>query len=138
MSNTQTEKLLQELAAIQQQCMMEASGLTNEQLDKNVPLGRGERPTRAILYQMVAHPREHLVHLQKVLQKTGSPASQPTEAQLILNQAAESFGVFVGLFARTTDDDLDREFEGHSIRKVLEHVKMAYGLYLNGIQQAKK
>ena len=138
MSKEQTIQLIQDVASIYQQCMMEAASLTNEQLDKVVPLGKREVPARAILYNMVAHPREHSIHLQKVLQKTGSAAAQPAEAHLILSAAAESFGALNGLIARTSDDDLDKEFEGHSLRKVLEHVKFAYGLYLNGIQQAKK
>ena len=137
MSKTQSQQLLQEVVNIYQQCMMEAAELTNEQLDKTVPLGQRTAPARFILYQMVGHPREHFVHLQKVLQKTGSPAAQPTEAQLILGEAAESTGAFLGLFARTSDADLDREFEGHSPRKVLQHLKTAYELYLKGIQQAK-
>lgn len=138
MPKEQTMQLIQDVASIYQQCMMEAASLTNEQLDKVVPLGRREVPARTILYNMVAHPKEHAVHLQKVLQKAGSAASQPSEAQLILSEAAESFGTLSGLVARTSDDDLDKEFEGHSLRKVLEHVKFAYGLYLSGIQQAKK
>lgn len=137
MSKTQCQQLLQEVATIQQQCILEACELNNQQLDKTVPLGRREVAARFILYQMVGHPREHTVHLQKVLQKTGASGAQPNEAQLILGEAAESFGDFVGLFARMSDEDLDREYEGHSPRKVLEHMKSAYQLYLQGIQQAK-
>ncbi|MDO8636342.1 MAG: hypothetical protein Q7R34_08900 [Dehalococcoidia bacterium] len=138
MSKEQTIQLIKDVASIYQQCVMEAASLTNEQLDKVVPVGKREIPARTILYNMVAHPREHSIHLQKILQKTGSPASQPSEAQLILSEAAESFGSLSGLIARTSDDDMDKEFEGHSLRKVLDHVIFAYGLYLNGIQQAKK
>ncbi len=138
MSKEQTIQLIQDVTNVYQQCMMEAASLTNEQLDKVVPVGKREIPARTVLYNMVAHPREHSIHLQKILQKTGSPASQPSEAQLILSAAAESFGALSGLVARTSDADLDKEFDGHSLRKVLEHVKYAYGLYLSGIQQAKK
>ncbi|MBI4289444.1 MAG: hypothetical protein HY671_13590 [Chloroflexi bacterium] len=137
MSKAQTMQLIQEVMAVYQQCMLEGSALTNEQLDKVVPLGKREVPARNILYNMVAHPREHSIHLQKVLQKTGSPASQPTEAQLILEKAAEAFGSLAGLIVRTSDDDLERESEGHTPKKVLEHVKYAYEIYLKAIQQAK-
>ncbi len=138
MSKDQTTQLIQDVAMVYLQCLLEATSLTNEQLDKVVPVGKREIPARTILYNMVAHPREHSIHLQKILQKTGSPASQPSEAQLILSEAAESFGSLSGLIARTSDADMDKEFDGHSLRKVLEHVKFAYGLYLNGIQHAKK
>lgn len=137
MSKEQTLKLVQEVVATYQKCLLEAATLSNEQLDKKVALGQREVPARGILYNMVAHPREHAIHLQKLLQKAGSPAAQPSEAQLIAAEAAEAFGTLTGLLARTTDADLDREFEGHTPRKVLEHVKFAYELYIKGIQQAK-
>ena len=89
---------------------------------------------RGILYMMTGHPREHTVHLKKLLQETDAPGGRPSEAQTILEEAGESMGRFKALFARMTDEDLDREFEEQTPRKILEHVKSSYDFYLRYIQ----
>ena len=131
----QLQRLVEDLVAVQAQCASLAVGLADEKLEQRVALGQRETALRNILYQMVVHPREHTVHLSKVLQATASAHARPTEAQLIVEQASQSLGTLLGLLARLTDEDLDREFEGHSLRKVLEHLATAHGSYLKGIKQ---
>lgn len=136
MPNEETQRLLQQLIDAQRQCFDVAATLSNADLDRLVPMGSREIPARAVMYQLVVHPREHYVHLQKVLQETGAPGARPTEAQLIADQAAQALGTFIGLFARMSDDDLDREFEGHSPRTVLEHLIQTYGRYYRALSAA--
>ena len=54
--------------------------------------------------------------------------------ETILEEAGESLGRFKALFARMSDEDLDREFEENTPRKVLEHVKSSYTFYLRYVQ----
>jgi hypothetical protein len=136
MANTEAQALLQQLIDAQTRCFATAAVLTNADLDKRVPSGTREVLVRNTMYQLVAHPREHYVHLHKILQETGAPGAQPTEAQLIADQAAQALGTILGIFARITDDDLDREFEGHSPRNVLEHMIRAYQNYATVIESA--
>ncbi|MCX6020793.1 MAG: hypothetical protein NTZ05_03510 [Chloroflexi bacterium] len=136
MPNSEIMRLLGELIAVQRQCTEVAASFTNAQLDTMINVRGTDQPVRGQLYNMVLHPREHYVHLQKVLQETGAPGAAPTEAQLIMDQAAQSLGAVIGLFARMTDDDLDREHEGHSPRNVLEHLAAAHGAYLQRMRQA--
>lgn len=138
MATTETQALIQQLFDVQQQVFSAASTLSNTDLDKRVPMGTREVLARGILYQLVTHPREHYVHLQKVLQETDAPGARPTEAQLIAGEAAESLGQLIGLFARMTDADLDRESEGHSPRSVLDHLIRSYQGYLSAVQAAGK
>lgn len=134
-SNTEVKRLVNELLAMQEQATEEALKLTDEQLDAMIKMGDREQPLRYFLYQMVVHPREHAVHLGKVFQHTGSKAAQPSEAQAIMEYAKESLGALLGVLARATDEDLDREYESHSLRKVLEHLKLAHSYYLSRIKK---
>ena len=134
-NNTEVKRLLDELAAMQVQASEEALKLSDQQLDATVKSGDREQPVRYFLYQMVVHPREHYVHLNKVFRHTGSGIIQPSEAALIVEQAKQSLGALVGLLARANDDDLDKEYDGHSLRKVLEHLKQAHSYYLSRIKK---
>ena len=135
MSNREVQQLLEEIAAAHHACEEEAATLTNQQLDRPVTMRSGRQMNvRGILYLMTGHPREHTVHLKKLLQETDAPGARPSEAQTIMEEAGESLGRFKALFARMSDEDLDRESEGHTPRKVLEHVKSSYTFYLRYIQ----
>lgn len=135
MSNQEVQRLLEEISAAHRTCEEEAATLTDQQLDRSVTMRSGrEMNVRGILYMMTGHPREHTVHLKKLLQQTDAPGGRPSEAQNILEEAGMSLGRFKALFARLTDEDLDREFEEQTPRKVLEHMKSSYSYYLRYIQ----
>ena len=135
MSNQEVQRLLEEITAAHRACEEGAATLTNQDLDRSVTMRTGrEMNVRGILYMMTGHPREHTVHLKKLLQETDAPGGRPSEAQTILEEAGESMGRFKALFARMTDEDLDREFEEQTPRKILEHVKSSYDFYLRYIQ----
>lgn len=137
MSSTETRRLTDEATAALRSCAAMAVTLSNEELDKPVTFGRQELNVRTILYRMANHAREHTVHVKKLLAETGAPSAHPSEAQLIVELASETLGAFTGLVARMTDDDLDREFEGQTPRKILEHVNSAYSHYQRVLQEAK-
>lgn len=123
MRRQELEQALERVWDSYEDVVQAAGELSNEQLEGRVPFfGGREIAVRNMLYMMVTHPREHTVHLTKILQKTGTPGAHPTESLLILGQIAESLGALEGLLARASDADLDQEFEGDSIRRVLEHV----------------
>ena len=142
MARTELQKLIKEVVAYQEECIAKARGLTNEQLDANFTVMRpsGPRPQvmRSVLYNLSIHPREHSVHLAKILQKTGSPLAQPTEAQAILAKAKESWGELEAVLACMDDNDLDREHEGHTPRNVLTHLRDAHKSYLESIEAGIK
>ena len=129
--NQETKKLLQELLEVQTQAIETASALTNEQLDTRVPgYGGREMPVRNILYQMAAHPREHAVHITKILQETEAPNAQPTEAQMIMGLVWHSLGELMATCARLEGSDLGRELEEQTIGGVLEHVRDGYNRWV--------
>ncbi len=133
-----TDGLLSELVKAQEACIEKAAKLSNEQLDKTISYRTREIIARNALYMLVAHPREHSVHISKILQATGAPSAAPTEAQMILALAKESMGELLGTFARLDDSDLDRELEGHTLRGILEHLTRAHQGYLSVIEEALK
>ena len=132
-----TVNLLSDLLEIQETCIKKAISLSNEQLDNEVTIGSRELPVLNVLYMLVAHPREHSIHINKILQANNAPTAMPTEAQMILSKAKESMGELLGTFARLEDSDLEREFEGHSLREILEHLKRAHENYLAAIEGAR-
>ena len=135
MSNSETLRLLDEVMEAQRECEAAAATLTDEQLDRKVTLRSNREVTiRMVLYMLVGHPREHSVHLKKLLQETGAQGARPSEAQLILEQGSQSLGAFAGAFSRMTDIDLEREFEGETPRTILEHVKSSYSFYLQHLR----
>ncbi len=128
-----TDHLLSELVKVQEACISKAAQLTNEHLDNEVTMGTRQVIARNVLYMLVGHPREHSVHINKILQATGAPSAAPTEAQMILARAKESMGDLLGTFARLDDSDLDREQEGYTLRGILEHLTRAHQNYLSAI-----
>ena len=142
MSREELRKLMAQVVEHQEACISRAKDLTNDQLDTTWTVQRpnGERQynMRGVLYNLSIHPREHAVHLQKVLQKTGSPLAQPTEAQAILAKGKEAWGELEGVLASCDDSDLDRTFEGHSLRIVLTHLRDAHKSYLDSIETGIK
>lgn len=142
MARDEIKKLIAQVVEYQEACIAKSKDLTNEQLDTTWTSGTRQRNLRTALYNLSSHSREHSVHLQKILQKTGSPLAQPTEAQAILAKGKEAWGELEAVLACMDDKDLDRNFEGHSPRIVLEHLRDAHKSYLaqieEGIQAAKK
>ncbi len=135
MSRTEVQQMLDEITAAHRNCEDDASILTNEQLDRSISMRSGRQTSvRGILYMMTGHTKEHTVHMKKLLQETGAPGASPSEAHLILEEAGEALGRLKALFARMSDDDLDREFEEQTPRKILEHVKGSYTYYQRFIQ----
>ena len=129
MSRQEITKLTREVIEAQEQCIEKAKQLSNQQLDPTFsmvrPTGTREYQLRGVLYNLVIHPREHSVHIAKILQKTGSPLGQPTEAQAIIAKAKESSGEQEAELACLDDKDLDREYEGHTLRSILVHLRAA-------------
>ncbi|MBI4329065.1 MAG: hypothetical protein HY685_04270 [Chloroflexi bacterium] len=126
MARTQVNALVDSLWAAYRDCAEAAGRLSNAQLDTQVPSWGGRQAAlRNMLYQTVNQPLEHTIHVAKILQVTGAPGAQPTEAQHILSESAEMLGMFTGLFARISDEDLDRSFENQTPRAVAEHVRGA-------------
>lgn len=108
-----------------------ATGLSNEQLDAQVPSFGGRTTTlRTMMYQAIYQPLEHSIHIAKILQVTKAPGANPTEAQAMLGEAARSIGTLTGLLARISDEDLDNSFEDQTPRAVSEHVR-------NSVENAK-
>ena len=124
MSRVQIDELMGSLWAAYKDCVATAAGLSNEQLDAQVPsFGGRQTALRNMLYSMVYQSLEHTIHVTKILQETGAPGASPSEVQLILSEAARALGTFTGLFARITDEDLGRSFENQTPQAVAEHVR---------------
>jgi hypothetical protein len=139
MERQTTEALYSKVLESFQDLYQQAAGLTDQQLDQRVPaFGGREVGVRQLLYQCMSHAREHSVHLNKILQQTGAPGAQPSEAQLILVQVAEALGALHGALARLSDADLDRQYEEHTPRKVLEHVAATASNYARYIREGMK
>lgn len=146
MAREELKKLINDVVAQQERSIVHANILRNEQLDATFtvtgPNGPREMVMRTVLYNLVNHPREHSVHLAKILQKTGSPLAQPTEAQVIAAKGKEAFGEVEAVLACLDDKDLDREFEGHTVRSVLTHLRDSHRSYADrletGIKATKK
>ena len=130
----QTSKLLHEILDAHLQAVDRALPLTNEDLDRRLPaFGSREAPLRNLLYQLGAHPREHAVHIAKMLQETGAPGARPTEAQLIMGTVWQSLAELMAVAYRLRDADLQRTLEGQTIAEVLEHVVETYRNYSNRV-----
>ena len=135
MTNEQASKLLSDLVSLYYQVTQTASDLTSEQLEAVVPFGRSERQKRSILYGIGDHMREHSVHIQKLLQKTGAPGAMPTESQNIMGVNNAALAAYISAFSLVTDQDLDKEFEGTTPRKIMEHVSYALNFYAQGLKK---
>lgn len=124
MARTQVNALIDGLIAAYKESAETLSQLSDVQLDTEVP-GYGGRiyPLRSSLYNNVFQPKEHTIHVTKILQVTHAPVAQPTEAQAILAESGQALGQFIGMLARLSDEDLDRSFENQTPRKVAEHLR---------------
>jgi len=135
MARTQVNALIDSLLAAYKETAETVSQVPNAQLDAQVPSFGGRTTTlRNMVYQAVWQPREHTIHVNKILQTTHAPAAQPTEAQAILAEAGQAVGLFIGLLARLSDEDLDRSFEDQTPRKVAEHIRSSV---LNARERAR-
>lgn len=137
MARTDTQALIDRLASGYAALAEAAVNLTNEDLDKEIP-GYGGRPTpvRNLLYGAANHAREHVNHVNKILNVTGYPAQ--SEARAILDQAAQAFGALNGALLRVDDDDLARSHEDQSIKDVLEHIAGAQESFVNFVREGTK
>ena len=137
MSRTQVDALTDNLWASYKELVAIAGGLSNEQLDSQVTAFGGRQTTlRNLVYQAVYQPLEHTIHVTKVLQMTGAPCVQPTEAQLMLKAVAETLGMFTGLYARISDEDLERSLEDQTPRRVADHVRATIDNARNRVREA--
>ena len=134
MANEQTRKLISDLVEAYNQAAAAGLQLQDAELEKKVPIFRGEQSKRAILYGLGNHAREHSIHIQKVLQETGAAGARGTEALDIIREANAAMAAFLSAFSRVTDNDLDKEFESQSPRKIIEHVKHAVVDYGNALK----
>lgn len=125
----QTAKLLHDILDAHLQAVDRALPLTNQDLDRRVSSYGRETPVRNIVYTLGAHPREHAVHIAKILQETGAPGGRPTEAQLIAGTVWQSLGELMAVACRLRDADLQRTMEGQTVAEVLEHVRDTYRSY---------
>ena len=134
MARTDTQALIDRLAAGFSGLADAAGALSNEDLDKEVP-GYGGRPTRVrnLLYGAANHTREHVNHVNKILDVTGQPAQ--TEARAILEQAAQALGSLNGALLRVSDDDLGRSHEDMTVQSVLEHVAESLENFTNYVNE---
>jgi hypothetical protein len=114
-----------------------AVNLSNEDLDREIP-GYGGRPTpiRNLLYGAANHTREHVNHVNKILDVTGNPGQ--SEARAILEQGAQALGALNGALLRVDDGDLARSHEDQSIKDVLEHVAGALDNFVNFVSEGTK
>lgn len=137
MARTDTQALIDRLASSYAALAEAAVSLSNEDLDKEVP-GYGGRPTpvRNLLYGAANHTREHVNHINKILDVTGQPAQ--SEALAILEQGAQAFGALNGALLRVDDDDLGRSHEDQSIKDVLEHVAGSLDSFVNFVSEGTK
>ena len=137
--NPKATKLLQEVLAAHMEAVERALPLTNQDLDRRTPaFGGRELPVRNLLYTLGAHPREHAIHITKILQETDAPNAGPTEAQMILAGVWQSMAELMAVCARLQDADLERTLEGQTIGGVLEHVRDSYRTYGNRVAGATK
>ncbi len=125
MSKEQIQKLLNDMVTAYNQVAPALNGLTNQQLETVVKPFRNEQSARNALYGIGNHVREHSVHVQKVMQVTGAAGAHPTEAQNIMRDNNVALAAFISSFSLLNDEDLDKEFENQSPRKIIEHVKHA-------------
>lgn len=137
MARTDTQALIDRLASSYAALAEAAVNLSNEDLDKEIP-GYGGRPTpvRNLLYGAANHTREHVNHINKILDVTGHPAQ--SEARAILEQGAQAFGALSGALLRVDDDDLARSHEDQSIKDVLEHVAGSLDSFVNFVSKGTK
>ena len=124
MARTQVNALIDGLIAAYKETAETVSQLSDTQLDTQVPgFGGRTAPLRNSVYSPVWQAKEHAIHVAKILRVTHAPMAEPTEAQAILAETAQSLGQFIGLLARLNDEDLDRSFEDQTPRKVADHVR---------------
>ena len=137
MARTDTQALIDRLASGYAALAEAAVNLSNEDLDKEIP-GYGGRPTpvRNLLYGAANHTREHVNHINKILDVTGHPAQ--SEARAILEQGVQAFGALSGALLRVDDDDLSRSHEDQSIKDVLEHVAGSLDSFVNFVSEGTK
>ncbi|GEM_PF-2636330 len=135
-SNQETMKLIQEALDAHEEAIQKSSTLPTDKLGARLQIGQREVVLRNLLYQMVAHPREHSSEIKKILAMTNGPRA--TEAQDIMAQARESMANFLANFTSLDDSDLDRQFEGdeRTIRAILQHVKEGHRYVLNAVDKA--
>ncbi len=137
--NPKATKLLQEIMSAHMEAVEKALPLTNQDLDRRAPFAGGrEVPVRNLVYTLGAHPREHAIHITKILQETHAPYASPTEAQMVLATVWQSLAELMAVCSRLQDDDLARTIEGETIGGVLEHVRDTYRSYTNRIAEATK
>ncbi len=117
--------MLQETSALFMQASAELEKLSNEQLDQRVKLFSREVPKRVAAYDLGNHLREHSIHVQKLLEKVGAPGGNQTEAQRIIRENSIALGAFMAAFSLVNDEDLDKEFENQTPRKIIDHVRSA-------------
>ena len=136
MSNQETMRLIQEALDAHEAAIQKSTALPTERLSTRFQMGQREVVLRNVLYQMVAHPREHSTEIKKILAMTNGPRA--TEAQDIMAQARESMANFLANFTSLDDSDLDRQFEGdeRTIRAILQHVKEGHRYVLNAVYKA--
>lgn len=123
MERQATENLLRSAQQALHEIVDAAGDFTDETLDKRIiAFDDREYGVRQLLYGAGNHMREHATHIAKILRATGATAGTPTEAQLILGQAAQALGELYAVLLRLSDSSLDDQFEDTTIRQVLEHV----------------
>ncbi len=137
MARTDTQALIDRLASGYAALAEAAVNLSNEDLDREIP-GYGGRPTpiRNLLYGAANHTREHVNHVNKILDVTGNPGQ--SEARAILEQGAQALGALNGALLRVDDADLTRSHEDQSIKDVLEHVAGALDNFVNFVSDGTK
>ena len=137
MARTDTQALIDRLASSYAALAEAAANLSNEDLDKEIP-GYGGRstPIRNLLYGAANHTREHVNHINKILDVTGGPSQ--SEALAILEQGAQAFGALNGALLRVDDNTLARAHEDQSIKDVLEHVAGSLDSFVNFVSEGTK
>ncbi len=137
MARTETREMVLRMITSIHALVDSAGTLSDEDLDKEVP-GYGGRPTRLrnLLYGAANHTREHVNHVNKVLNANGHPAQ--SEANAILDQAVQALGALAGSTLRFQDEDLGLSHEDQSLRDVLEHVAGTLENFVNYVGEGTK
>lgn len=136
MAKDQVRKMLQETSALFMQTIAELDKVSNEQLDQRVKLFSREVPRRNAAYDLGNHLREHSIHVQKLLEKVGAQGASQTEAQRIIRENSMALGAFIAAFSLVNDEDLDKEFENQTPRKIIEHIRIGMQTQLGAITSA--
>jgi uncharacterized damage-inducible protein DinB len=132
--DSETRKLLEELAAARAETIAALTALEDEALRFKTDQWRWNT-VRRVLLRFGDHPREHTTQLVAAREAIGAAHTMP---QRMLARAQEAYGEFLGAVIGLQDDDLDKAPAAGewTIRQILEHLLEGEKGYLGHIRRA--